>query len=70
MLAPPKNGTRIRVLDIPPEHESLKTLSPEEAGSRHVFMHRTETVDYGTVLAGEIVICTAVVRSRVDRTRR
>jgi mannose-6-phosphate isomerase-like protein (cupin superfamily) len=74
VLAPPKNGTRIRVLDIPPEHESLKTLSPEEArahfaevgaseaashtgsGSRHVFMHRTETVDYGIVLEGEIVL--------------
>ena len=74
VLAPPKNGTRIRVLDIPPEHESLKSLSPEAArahfaeigapdaashsgsGSRHVFMHRTETIDYGIVLEGEIVL--------------
>ena len=30
-LAPPRNGTRIRVLDIPPEDPSLATLSPEEA---------------------------------------
>ena len=74
VLAPPKNGTRIRVLDIPPEHESLQNLTPEDAqahfaeigaadaashkgaGSRHVFMHRTETIDYGIVLEGEIVL--------------
>ena len=30
-LAPPKNGTRIRVLDIPPDDESLEALSPEQA---------------------------------------
>ena len=73
-LAPPRNGTRIRVLDIPPDDPSLATLSPEEArkhfaevgageasshsggGSRHAFMHRTETIDYGIVLEGEIVL--------------
>ena len=72
-LAPPKNGTRIRVLEIPPEGDSLKDVTPEEArahfasigagdasshgaGSRHAFMHRTETVDYGIVLAGELVL--------------
>ena len=73
-LAPPRNGTRIRVLDIPPEDPSLATLSPEEArkhfaevgageasshsggGSRHAFMHRTETIDYGIVLEGEITL--------------
>jgi hypothetical protein len=73
-LAPPKNGTRIRVLDIPPEDERMKQLSPEEArrhfaeigaaeassytgaGSRHAFMHRTETVDYGIVLEGELTL--------------
>jgi hypothetical protein len=73
-LAPPRNGTRIRVLDIPPEDESFKDLTPEEArahfaevgaadasshsgeGSRHAFMHRTETIDYGIVLDGEIVL--------------
>ena len=71
-LQPPKNGTRIRVLDIPPEDERMKNLSPEAArahfaevgaadasshqaaGSRHPFMHRTETVDYGIVLEGEL----------------
>ncbi len=74
VLAPPPNGTRIRVLDIPPEDERLKSLSAEEArahfaevgaadaathsgtGSRHPFMHRTETIDYGIVLEGEITL--------------
>jgi uncharacterized cupin superfamily protein len=73
-LAPPKNGTRIRVLDIPPEDERIGSLSAEEArehfasigagdasshsdsGSRHAFMHRTETVDYGIVLEGEVTL--------------
>ena len=75
VLAPPKNGTRIRVLDIPPEGDRLKNVSAEEAvrhfeeigaggsarhtdnaSSRHPFMHRTETIDYGIVLEGEIVL--------------
>ena len=74
-LAPPRNGTRIRVLDIPPEDERLAALSAEEAKahfaevgageasshsddgrSRHHLMHRTETVDYGIVLEGEVTL--------------
>ena len=73
-LAPPKNGTRIRVLDIPPEDASIASLSPEQikahfaevgAGdaplqggklARHAFMHRTETIDYGIVLEGELTL--------------
>jgi len=73
-LAPPKNGTRIRVLDIPPEDPAMAELSPEDAqahfaevgagdasshkseNSRHAFMHRTETIDYGIVLEGEITL--------------
>lgn len=73
-LAPPKNGTRIRVLDIPPDDESLSSKTPEEArahfaeidaadasshtgaGARHAHMHRTETIDYGIVLEGELVL--------------
>jgi hypothetical protein len=73
-LAPPKNGTRIRVLDVPPEDPSFENLTPEQArahfaevgaasasshqsqGSRHAFMHRTETIDYGIVLEGEITL--------------
>ena len=74
ILAPPRNGTRIRVLDIPPEGDNFRDMTPEQArahfeevgageaashsgeGSRHAFMHRTETVDYGIVLDGEIVL--------------
>ena len=75
ILSPPKNGTRIRVLDIPPEDDRIGALSAEEArahfemvgagsasshreGSeqRHAFMHRTETIDYGIVLEGEITL--------------
>jgi len=74
VLTPPKNGTRIRVLDIPPEDERIQNVSPEEARAhfaeigaadasshtgekaRHPFMHRTETIDYGIVLEGEITL--------------
>jgi quercetin dioxygenase-like cupin family protein len=72
VLTPPKNGTRIRVLDIPPEDERLTKLSAEQARahfaevgaaaahsatmSRHAFMHRTESIDYGIVLEGEITL--------------
>ena len=74
ILAPPRNGTRIRVLDIPPDDESLSSITPEQArahfaevgaaeasshtasGSRHAHMHRTETIDYGIVLEGELVL--------------
>lgn len=73
-LVPPKNGTRIRVLDIPPDGDRLESVTPQEArahfaevgagdasshqgrGSRHAHMHRTETIDYGIVLEGEIVL--------------
>jgi hypothetical protein len=74
-LAPPRNGTRIRVLDIPPEDERLAAMSEEQVrahfaevgagdasshrddgSSRHHLMHRTETVDYGIVLDGEITL--------------
>ncbi|MDB5719683.1 MAG: cupin [Alphaproteobacteria bacterium] len=71
ILAPPKNGTRIRVLDIPPEGDNLNELTQAEreahfaevgaAGAvaqnaRHAYMHRTQTVDYGIVLDGELVL--------------
>jgi hypothetical protein len=73
-LSPPKNGTRIRVLDIPPETEDLKRLDADAArehfaeigaagastagtaNAPHPFMHRTETIDYGIVLEGEITL--------------
>lgn len=75
VLAPPGNGTRIRVLDIPPDSEDMKTIDPATArahfasigaagasthkagaSASHPFMHRTETIDYGIVLEGELVL--------------
>lgn len=70
-LLPPAGGTRIRILDIPPDDGSVAAL-PREAvrmlfeaiGAGHALaddpphplMHRTETVDYGIVLEGELVL--------------
>jgi hypothetical protein len=72
-LAPPRNGTRIRVLDIAPETREMQKIDPAEArrhfelinageastrhkGAAHPFMHRTETVDYGIILSGEVYL--------------
>ena len=67
-LAPPAGGTRIRIVDIPPDSVQ-DALTAEEAAAAfasigashahafdgpHALMHRTETVDYGIVLAGEV----------------
>lgn len=73
VLAPPKDGTRIRVIDFPPEGKEIQQLSKEEAnkhfksmggeqaskagqGAAHPLMHRTETIDYGIVLDGEMTL--------------
>ncbi|MFL6621088.1 MAG: cupin domain-containing protein [Sulfurifustaceae bacterium] len=72
-LEPPKNGSVIRVIQFPPEDESIKQLDAEGArrifaaigsdkastfkpGGPHPLMHRTESVDYGIVLEGEITL--------------
>jgi uncharacterized cupin superfamily protein len=73
-LPPPRNGTRIRILDIPPETEAMKAMDAESArahfaqigaaeasthsgtGGPHPFMHRTQTIDYGIVIEGEITL--------------
>ena len=73
-LPPPKRGTRIRVLDIPPETAAMQNVDAdtarrhfEEIGaadasthgsaqSRHPYMHRTQSIDYGIVLEGEITL--------------
>jgi len=70
-LLPPAGGTRIRILDIPPDDGSVAAL-PREAvralfeaigaghalaeSPPHPLMHRTETIDYGIVLEGELVL--------------
>lgn len=72
-LPPPSQGTRIRVLDIPPEREDVRALDAQTAQShfeliggggahsakdnaKHPYMHRTESIDYGIVLEGEIYL--------------
>jgi len=73
-LAPPAHGTRIRVLDFPPETGSAQNATAAQARelfamigaagastnatgtARHTHMHRTETIDYGIVLEGEITL--------------
>ena len=73
VLAPPRAGTRLRVIDFPPETEALRRLmevraaaafaemggadaAHAAAGAPHPTMHRTQTVDYGIVLQGELTL--------------
>ncbi len=71
VLAPPQVGTRIRVIDFPPEGDEIRQLNEAAArerftemggsaastsSARHPLMHRTETVDYGIVLEGELTL--------------
>ena len=66
-LAPPRNGTLLRVVDFPPVREGAALAAnplsrqigddhkPSRARPiRHPLMHRTSTVDYAIVMAGEI----------------
>jgi hypothetical protein len=73
VLAPPRGGTRIRVIDFPPEGDAIRTLTAAKAsatfsemggadaarftgGAPHPLMHRTQTLDYGIVLEGEVTL--------------
>jgi len=73
MLPPPKQGTRIRFVDIPPDtteflaHGASKMknafaqigdekASTVKAQSPHPLMHRTESLDYGIVIEGEMTL--------------
>ncbi len=73
VLPPPKGGTRIRFVDIPPDtpeflargaermHDAFSQIgdaaaSTVQAGSPHPLMHRTESVDYGVVIEGELTL--------------
>lgn len=73
VLSPPKGGTRIRVIDFPPESEAIRSLTAAQAAEKfremggreasqgqahapHPLMHRTQTVDYGIVLDGELTL--------------
>lgn len=71
--APPKGGTVIRIVDLPPEGPDGPAFDKEQSAKlfsavglegeahrhkpgRHPLMHRTESIDYGIVLEGEIVL--------------
>jgi hypothetical protein len=69
-VLPPKNGTVLRVIDIPPEEKDpeLRRRQTEAvfaqmfadakhspADTRHPGMHITDTVDYAILLQGELV---------------
>jgi mannose-6-phosphate isomerase-like protein (cupin superfamily) len=73
VLPPPKGGTRIRFVDIPPDteeflahgasrmKEAFAQIGDEEAltakaSSPHPLMHRTESIDYGIVIEGELTL--------------
>src|SRR5262245_16302086 len=68
-LAPPKTGTVFRIIEYPPDRERLAALARERAAGddgsghiaaldrgspRHPGFHKTHSVDYAIVLAGEI----------------
>ncbi|MCW5657994.1 MAG: cupin domain-containing protein [Burkholderiaceae bacterium] len=73
MLPPPKHGTRMRFVDIPPDtpeflahgagrmKQAFAQIGDEKAStvrahSPHPLMHRTESVDYGIVIEGEMTL--------------
>jgi len=73
MLPPPRHGTRMRFVDIPPDtaeylahgaarmKEAFSQIGDEKAStvradSPHPLMHRTESVDYGVVIEGEVTL--------------
>jgi mannose-6-phosphate isomerase-like protein (cupin superfamily) len=65
-IAPPANGSILRVVDFPPVSPETASVSHAEVmremdlgrhvpeNARHPFMHRTRSVDYAIVLTGEI----------------
>lgn len=69
-LAPPPNGSVVRIVEFPPDKVWRERVSREQAfaslgtsgkkalahssGERHPMMHRTKSIDYAIVLSGEI----------------
>jgi mannose-6-phosphate isomerase-like protein (cupin superfamily) len=73
LLPPPRQGTRMRFVDIPPDtaeflsqgagkmKDAFAQIGDEKAStvkahSPHPLMHRTESVDYGVVIEGEMTL--------------
>jgi mannose-6-phosphate isomerase-like protein (cupin superfamily) len=72
-LPPPRHGTRMRFVDIPPDTAEFLAqgatrmkaaftqagdvgASTVQRGSPHPLMHRTESIDYGVVIEGEMTL--------------
>lgn len=63
-IPPLPNGTVFRIVEFPPENRNtkkdysyLKTDGAETDGTKpHPGMHQTQTLDYGIVISGEIVL--------------
>jgi hypothetical protein len=68
-LPPPKHGSVFRVIEYPPDRERIAALAAEHqaaddgsgrsqaldrGNARHLGFHKTSSVDYAIVLAGEI----------------
>jgi mannose-6-phosphate isomerase-like protein (cupin superfamily) len=66
-IAPPAGGSIFRIVDFPPITSAIEKLDPDQMQSevgphapkrglppRHPLMHRTRTIDYAIVMAGEI----------------
>jgi hypothetical protein len=68
-LPPPKNGSVFRIIEYPPDSERVAALAAEHqapdddsgrsqaldrGNSRHLGFHKTNSIDYAIVLAGEI----------------
>lgn len=72
-LPPPRHGTRMRFVDVPPDtaeflaHGAARMkdaftqtgdvgASTVKRDSPHPLMHRTESIDYGVVIEGEVTL--------------
>ena len=66
-LPPPKNGSKFRVVEYPPDSKRVAALHgptharrqvgglcARPANKRHPGFHKTDTIDYAIVLSGEI----------------
>ncbi len=69
-LPPPKNGSKFRVVEYPPDAQRVAAIHAESAATdanaksegyvrdvankRHPGFHKTDTIDYAIVLSGEI----------------
>jgi mannose-6-phosphate isomerase-like protein (cupin superfamily) len=66
-IMPPRGGSAFRIVEFPPETAEMRKLDPDTMHRiigdgapkrglppRHPAMHRTRTIDYAIVMAGEI----------------